>query len=361
MNTSDSFEDRLLGVLEPLLDALRGFEWSSRNLGMHGVPQILDRLAEVKTTLLMATSLMKQDEWPDGTQAVYEPLSSSYKLVLERLDSLDQIERDASAMYSLYRILGIRSRIYEAIFPLAQHFSIVHRFFLNENKQKTPRFSVSDLKEDAAETGVHHFENDRRQKGGFSVYVPESYDPKNRYPLICAMHGGSGHGSTFLWSWLRAARSEQLIVVAPTSVGDTWALMGEDIDSPNLDNILSKLKSALSLDESKMLLTGMSDGGTFTYVSGCLENSPFTHLAPCSASFHPLLIEMMSQERLAGLPIHITHGVLDWMFPVDVAQTAEYSLRSAGASVTYREIADLAHAYPEDGNPEIIDWFLSVR
>ena len=40
----------------------------------------------------------------------------------------------------------------------------------------------------------------------------------------------------------------------------------------------------------RMLLTGMSDGGTFTYVSGLEASSPFTHLAPVAAAFHPMLV-----------------------------------------------------------------------
>ena len=35
--------------------------------------------------------------------------------------------------------------------------------------------------------------------------------------------------------------------------------------------------------DGKMLLTGMSDGGTFCYVTGFDAASPFTHLAPVAA------------------------------------------------------------------------------
>ena len=48
----------------------------------------------------------------------------------------------------------------------------------------------------------------------------------------------------------------------------------------------------------------MSDGGTFTLLSGLDEASPFTHLAPVAASFHPLLLTMADPracERAAGL------------------------------------------------------------
>jgi phospholipase/carboxylesterase len=105
----------------------------------------------------------------------------------------------------------------------------------------------------------------------------------------------------------------------------------------------------------------MSDGGTFTLLSGLAEDSPFTHLAPVAASFHPMLLAMTSPQRLTGLPIHLTHGAQDWMFSVGTARTAYRSLAAAGAAITYREIADLSHAYPRDGQGEVLDWFLVDR
>ena len=71
-----------------------------------------------------------------------------------------------------------------------------------------------------------------------------------------------------------------------------------------------------------------------------------------------MLLEGLARQRLRGLPIYLIHGVLDWMFPVDIARTANAALIAAGASVTYREIADLSHTYPREENPRIMDWFL---
>jgi phospholipase/carboxylesterase len=113
-----------------------------------------------------------------------------------------------------------------------------------------------------------------------------------------------------------------------------------------------------NIDPARLLLTGMSDGGTFTYVSGLQSASPFTHLAPISASFHPLLLEMMDAGRIKDLPIYLTHGALDWMFPIDVARSARQALSAAGADLRYREIEDLSHTYPSDENQHILDWFL---
>ena len=100
----------------------------------------------------------------------------------------------------------------------------------------------------------------------------------------------------------------------------------------------------------------MSDGGTFSYVTGLERASPFTHLAPIAATFHPLMAEMADAERLRGLPIHIVHGALDWMFPVQTARITRDVLTAAGANVTYREIDNLSHCYPREMNAPILKW-----
>lgn len=356
-------EKHFASSLGVLLEALRELEWIGRYLSPGSVTAIADRLHTMHSNIQLALEQWKETAWPAEMQSQCSSVFEALQLVESRLVSLESRRTDQIDFRELYRVVGSRARLCELIYPLAEQYLAVHRYFLDERRKETAMSQASTVDKTVTSPlrGIGHFANDREQKGGYSIYVPETYDESKDYPLVCALHGGSGHGSRFLWSWLRTARSEEFILVAPTSVGPTWALMGPDVDSPNLVRILNQVRASYRIQESHMLLTGMSDGGTFIYVSGCLDESPFTHLAPCSASFHPLILEMMSNNRLRNLPIHITHGVLDWMFSVDVAQTAEYVLNSAGAAVTYREIADLSHTYPEDGNPELIDWFLSTN
>jgi phospholipase/carboxylesterase len=80
-----------------------------------------------------------------------------------------------------------------------------------------------------------------------------------------------------------------------------------------------------------------------------------------SAAFHPLLLQMAAADRLRGLPIHVTHGALDWMFPVELARQAHRVLARAGAVVTYREIDDLSHTYPREINATLLDWMSATR
>jgi phospholipase/carboxylesterase len=232
----------------------------------------------------------------------------------------------------------------------------VSDFFLDSSIRDDDDLKARLAQPPSDDTGVMHDHNEPGSRGGFSLYVPEYYTPDRGWPLVMAMHGGSGNGRNFLWSWLRDARSFGAILVAPTATGPTWALMGEDADTPNLSRILEAVRARWNVDRKRMLLTGMSDGGTFCYVSGLDSASPFTHLAPVASTFHPLMAEMADAERLRGLPIFLVHGRLDWMFPVQVARHTAHALSAAGADVTYRELDDLSHTYPREINAELLRW-----
>ena len=196
-------------------------------------------------------------------------------------------------------------------------------------------------------------------RGAFSLYVPETYDDSRNCPLVVALHGGSGNGGAFLWSWVREARTRGLIVMAPTAIGSTWSLTDPDTDGPSIDRMVDQVAAEWNIDAGRQLLTGMSDGGTFSYVLGVRKGCRFTHLAPVAAAFHPIMLAFADEGRLRDLPIYIVHGVEDWMFPPELARHADRALGQAGARVTYREVADLSHTYPRDENGAMLDWFLS--
>jgi phospholipase/carboxylesterase len=263
----------------------------------------------------------------------------------------------AGDVRGVYRALRLGPRAQEALYPLADGLPPVSRFFLSpgrrEDSDLAARIAGAPPREDV---GLFQVDGEPGSRGAHSLYVPEYYDESRAWPLVVALHGGAGNGRGFLWSWLADARAHGAILAAPTAMGDTWALQGDDRDSPNLLRIVHDIHARWNVDPARLLLTGMSDGGTFCYVSGLEQGSPFTHLAPAAAAFHPMLAAFADAERLSGLPIHIAHGVRDWMFPVDVAREAQATLAAAGARVTYREIDDLAHCYPRELNPDILAW-----
>jgi phospholipase/carboxylesterase len=219
------------------------------------------------------------------------------------------------------------------------------------------RLRDAALREDDLRTGVLHANNERDTRGGFSLYVPETWDGHAAMPLVVALHGGSGHGRDFLWSWVREARTRGVLVLSPTSRDRTWSIMGgEDVDADALVRMVDFVGERYAVDRSRVLLTGMSDGGTYTFLCGLREGMPFTHLAPACGVLHPALFVNRGIERARDRPIYLIHGALDWMFPIQTSRMAQQALLSVGAKLVYREIDDLSHTYPRDENPAILEW-----
>jgi phospholipase/carboxylesterase len=351
---SEAVVDDILAVLPALLQSLEALSFVARRLNPPDFDRVMQAIGSPDETLRAARAELT--EWPENFTAVRASLDAASDAALSAFAGLRAVQDGQGDLIAVFRALRYAPRAMEALFPLAHRFPPVSDFFLDPSLRDDDALKTRLAQATAENAGVMHDHNEPGSRGGFSLYVPEYYSPDRAWPLVMAMHGGSGNGRNFLWSWLRDARSFGAILIAPTATGPTWALMGEDSDTPNLVRILEAVRGRWNVDPRRMLLTGMSDGGTFCYVSGLDNASPFTHLGPVASTFHPLMAEMAGADRLRGLPIFLVHGKLDWMFPVQVARHTQQALSAAGANVTYREIDDLSHTYPREINAEMLSW-----
>lgn len=350
---ADELND-LVAVLEPLLRSLEVLGLLSRHVKPYDIAGTVSAAGEPDAPLRAAQERI--DAWRPELSELRDALALASDETLAAYDEL----RSAGGEEELMKLFGALRHIpraQAALYPLAQAFPPVNRFFITPDQRgdaDLQRRLMSVMPRE--DTGVMHVANEEGTRGGYSLYVPEDYTSDRDWPLVMALHGGSGHGRSFLWSWQRDARTHGAILVSPTATGRTWAISGPDADSPNLARILDQVRARWRVDPERLLLTGLSDGGTFSYVSGMETGSPFTHLAPVAAAFNPMLVPFADPARVRGLPIFIVHGLRDWMFPVEMAREAEMVLSASGAAVTYREIADLAHTYPREINPVILAW-----
>jgi phospholipase/carboxylesterase len=356
---SEAVVDDIVAVLRPLLQSLEALSFIARHLNPPDFGRVMEAAGTPDQDLQAVRSRLT--DWPEQFAHLCAPLAAASDAALAAFAGLRAVQHGNGDLIAVFRALRHAPRAQEALYPLAATLPPVSSFFVDPALREDADLEARLAQPANQNTGIMHDHNVPGCRGGFSLYLPEYYTPDRAWPLVMALHGGSGNGRGFLWSWLRDARSFGAILVAPTATGNTWALMGEDTDSPNLARILSSVQARWNIDPTKLLLTGMSDGGTFCYVTGLEGASPFTHLAPVAATFHPLMAEMADAERLRDLPVYLVHGKLDWMFPVQVARQTHQALSAAGAEVTYRELDDLSHTYPREINPSILSWLRGER
>lgn len=327
------FAADLAPLAQALSASLHGLE-----AGLRANPnptRVESALARASSQLLQASARFAEA----GVQPAQHGIMKAYlalRPVARAEEILFEVANDHEAISALFLVPGRPARTAETI-AAAQSLA---------DPQTPPRGRID-------------YGNARGKRGGYTLYVPEYYTPERAWPLVLALHGGSGHGADFFWSWLADARTSGLILAAPTSRDRTWSLHSPAVDAGELNRMLAQISTDYLVDTQRILLTGISDGGTYAMLLSTAAQAPFTHYAPVAAAVHALVArDGKVHAPVQGVRVYQVHGARDWMFPVDHARAAAEALRAAGADVVYREIADLSHNYPRDANAEIVDWFL---
>ncbi len=347
-----------VGRLGPLLlGGLDGLEQAFRHLHPANFSDLRARLAPIRTALGEAQAAFLETAVPDRLAAFQVRLAESAELTAAALAGIVDPGPAEEGVMRAIRSMHQYARAQAQIYPLRDVLPPVSAFFAEP--AWADRLASLEAREGVeARVGLFRSSEDG-ERGGFDLYVPESYDGNEAWPLVVALHGGSGNGADFLWTWLREARCRQFILLAPTSRDSTWSLQAPAIDGQVLHQLTEWIQSKWRVDPERVLLTGLSDGATMTLLTGLAEGSPFTHLAPISGVLHPMNLAIGNLERAQDKPIYLVHGALDWLFPVSLAQEAARRLGEANAALVYREIADLSHTYPREENARIIEWLIS--
>jgi phospholipase/carboxylesterase len=141
------------------------------------------------------------------------------------------------------------------------------------------------------------------------------------------------------------------------SIDRTWSMPDPRLDISSILRMLDELFDLYAVDTRRIYLTGLSDGGTFTYAIGLMCAKLFAGIAPIAAVLLPWLDLGQGKE----LPIFTVHGANDFIFPVQYARMACAKLRESGHSVLYQELPHWGHAYTYTINEQLIlPWFATL-
>jgi phospholipase/carboxylesterase len=206
---------------------------------------------------------------------------------------------------------------------------------------------------------THNKETDAR--GAYSLYVPENYSPQKNWPLIICLHGAYGRGDHYVWSWLRPAKSKGYMLLSPKSVDGTWSILRPPIDVRSITTMFEEVCQAYAVDRSRVYLTGLSDGGTYTYLFGLYRAEMFAGIAPIAGDFHYMIDDLLHQKQGIELPIYIVHGAHDHIFPVETIRDGHKLLTRIGYNSTYEELPDWGHAHTSSINEKLVfPWIESL-
>lgn len=192
-----------------------------------------------------------------------------------------------------------------------------------------------------AEDGVEH---------AFNLNIPESYDPSRTYQVRFQLHGGvSGRrdGKPVGPGTVGALTGDEQIYVVPYA----WAAApwwSED-QVLNLRAILDATKRLYNVDENRVVVSGVSDGGTGAYYIGMRDTTPYASILPLNGFMVVLAasdIDVdggMLPNNLRNKPLFIVNGGRDPLYPTGVVEPYIDHLRKNGVSVDYHPQPNAGH------------------
>ena len=175
-------------------------------------------------------------------------------------------------------------------------------------------------------------------------YVPDSYDPTKKTPLVFSMHGGlmTGWGQCIYTSWSHVADREGFIVVYPnahsnriwqveferkflkllTTKNDAGFSMHDFPDDISKNNdarivflLLEKMKAKYNIDEERIYMQGMSMGNAMTTTMARHYGNRFAAMA---GSAGPSTIGLLFDEH--DNPINEGGPVVAWQARMEFDQ-----------------------------------------
>ena len=248
---SEAVVDDIVAVLPPLLQSLESLGFVARHLNPPDFGRVMEAAGTPDEALRAVRPRLAQ--WPEEFSGIRTALETSSDAALASFDGLRAVQNGHGDLVSVFKALRYAPRAQEALYALSAKLPPVSEFFVDPDLREDADLMARLAAPANDDTGIFHDHNESGSRGGFSLYVPEYYTPDRAWPLVMALHGGSGNGRGFLWSWLRDARSRGAILIAPTATGQppdktTWALMGDDTDTPNLMRILEQVRSRWNVD-----------------------------------------------------------------------------------------------------------------
>ena len=242
-----------------------------------------------------------------------------------------------------YRLYAVRARV-----PKLREY-----WLQSDATEELATVDARTTNDDVRTGFMHH--KPAATRAAYSTYVPESYDPKQSWPLVIALHGSHGSGAEYLLTWLRPAKRHGYIVLSPKSLDSTWSIEQPSDDIRSILVMLKEVAEAYSINMDRIFVSGLSDGGTFSYALGLHCPNLFAGIAPIAAALphrYPL-------DRAKNLPVLLVHGAQDSIFPVTIARAAYTQFKGKHfRDVSYIELPRWGHAYTYSINElHLISWF----
>lgn len=207
----------------------------------------------------------------------------------------------------------------------------------------------------------------------YLLYLPKGYRSSKTYPVLLFLHGigERGHDLNKLYKTglpknIKSGKHYPFIIIMPQCPNDghyskkgTKQFWWNKDPIVKVKNIIDEEVKNLSIDSSRIYVTGLSMGGFGTYK--IINEYPdfFAAAAPiCGHDFGKI-----NASKLKHMPIWAFHGDKDKVVPLKLQQNTVNRLKKADVDVKFTIYSGVAHdSWTQTyANPELFKWLLSKK
>jgi len=217
----------------------------------------------------------------------------------------------------------------------------------------------------------------------YAVTVPAGYDPARRYQVRFQLHGGvggrtdnkpRGNGQIGTLSG-ESAGAEQFYVIPYAWNDEPW---WSDDQVLNLHAIVDDLKRRYDIDENRVVVAGVSDGGTGAYFVAMRDTTPYASFLPLNGYIMVLANGEIDDgldfpNNIRNKPLFVVNGGKDRLYPISIVEPFTRHLMRNGVQIEYHPQPDGEHNtawwpeikgpfekfvadHPRDPDPDKLTW-----
>lgn len=207
---------------------------------------------------------------------------------------------------------------------------------------------------------THLWESDGNFNFKYVQYLPKDYDENKKYPLVFFLHGAGERGDdadiAMRHGYMKYVRENgkeyPFIFIAPQCPKDKyWGCFTESLIA-----FSDYITDTLPVDRDRIYLTGLSMGGTGTWILSMAYPEKFAAIMPiCGTGI------CWNAGQLKNMPIYIYHGDCDDIVPISESINMLSAINRIGGNAQIKICYGVGHnawdfAYTDD---TLIDWMLS--
>jgi dienelactone hydrolase len=184
----------------------------------------------------------------------------------------------------------------------------------------------------------------------YTLDVPEGYTPDRKYQVRVQLHGGVGrfedNNPRFRSGGQLASGVEQIYVMPYAWRDAPWWSQRQ---AENLHAIVDLVKRTYNIDENRVVLSGVSDGGTGAFYTAMRETTPFASFAALNGFIMVLRSEIAQADgdvfpnNLLNKPLFIVNGGRDPRYPTSAVDPYVAHLAKGGVDLVYQPQPNAAH------------------